>query len=124
MLTDTDIVTAQGEGYVTLESIEELVALEADVDTDQGRFRVQALNFGQMIAMKEASEGDEWEATKRLLAAALVKPEVEYDDADVLGKLDPGTIAKLVAEVTALSGLEVDDEEAGTVSFNGGSRTA
>lgn len=126
MLTETDIVTSSSEagGYVTLDSIDQIVVLEDDVDTKQGRFRVRALNFGEMLKMKEGiDEGDEWEATKRMLMAGLLEPAVTEANVEVLGKLAPSVVGEIVEAITKLSGLEVDDEEAGTTSFSEGSPT-
>lgn len=126
MLSTEDVVTStQGVQYVTIETIEEIVALETDVKTPNGLFRIRALSFGEMLTMKDGiSEGDEWEATKRMLSAALVAPKIEtVEDAETLGNLAPTTVSDLVEAITKLSGLEVDDEEEGTVSFSEGSRT-
>lgn len=123
MLSDKDVIESVSSGYATLETIDELVVEEKDVETEQGRFRVRALDFGEVVSMKEEVEdASEWESTKILLAAGLVEPSVTIETAETLGRLRPKTIGKIVEAITEISGMEQDDDEKGTVSFKDASR--
>jgi len=111
---------AKKQEFATLESLRALSDETTTVDIDGvGQFEIRALSVREFIEMQEDAKGDdgevdEWEATRLLLSAAVVKPPLG-DDIDLLGSLPLAVTKRLTKEIARVAGTDPD--------FGGGSPT-